>query len=108
MRTTTPSVVDRRMDVPARPGASPQGAMAREAPLAARRFALDHWLIDLLAFVLASLLVGATALYGLTVMPAWMAEPNPLGAGFSAHEEPIATSNGSGAWDDLLCCHEGL
>ena len=102
MRTTNPSVVDRRIDMPARPSASPQRAVVRAASLAAGRFAADHWLIDLLALVLAALLIGATALYGLAVVSTWTAAPNAPGADLSTHDGLISTSVASGAWDDLL------
>src|SRR5262245_60944303 len=99
MRTTNPSVFDRRMDVRARHAANPERAMAGAAPLAAVRSAVDHWLVDLLAFVLAALLVGATALYGLAVVSTWTDAPSRPAADLSTHDGLITTSVASGAWD---------
>ena len=104
MRTTNPSVVDRSMDTLARPVG--ERAMARRAAQAVVRLAVDHWLIDLLALVLAALLIGATALYGLAVVSTWTTPSSLRATDLSTRDGLISTSVASGAWDDLLCCHE--
>src|SRR5262245_29604872 len=105
MRSTSPSIVDGRTDTLARPGV--ERSLARTAaPLAAGRVTADHWLVDLLALVLAALLVGATALHGLAVVSTWTAAPSWPSADLAANDGFISASVESGAWDGLSYYHE--
>jgi len=107
MRATDPRIADRRIEFPARPASpSPKGIVARAASIAAGRVPSERWLTNLVALALASLLVGAAALYGLALVSACMTTPNQPAPDVVTHEGLTATSVAPGAWADLLCCHE--
>ena len=107
MNASSPRVVDGSIEAAARSNApSPERAVACESSVPARTFTADHWLIDLLAFALAALLVGGVAMYGLDLVSSGMVELRPPTADPVVRDDFEATPVAAGAWADLLCCHE--
>src|SRR5262245_42289143 len=106
MNTLSPRVVDGRIEPAARSDApSPERAVACESSIPARTFTADHWLIDLLAFALAALLVGGVALYGLDLVSSGEVGLRPS-ADRVVPDDCEATPVASAGWVDLLGCHE--
>ena len=106
MRTMSPRVENGRTPTHTPSFArGPREAVVRDGLSAVRRFVSETWLIELLGFALAGLLVVVTSLCGLALVSTWVRTPYPPIARLTHAGQEVEAD----AWvvSGVTCCGVG-